>query len=463
MSPVSAARLAGSLAAVEASLALVVLALARAPNFHWALRSSGARWALVAGGLGLAGSAWLLAHQVRAAGPRRGRLLSLAVAANLATVILGLATAEAAVRMVARRTPDGLAVGSVVLPPTWAELTTRSRDVLGGGTRWDTWDPAFLAPDAELGWTVVPSRRSTDGLYASSAEGLRSAQPGVRLADDAPRSRVALIGDSTVFSLEVPFEESWGAHLGHRLGHAATVLNFGVDGYGLDQTYLRYRRDVSRWKPAVVVIGLAGHELLRTMAVYPFVTFEWPPCVVKPRFALEGDGLRLLNVPLPAPEAVLATDRIDRLPLIDLEPSYVEESWRWRLDRGPVVFRYLASALLRRSRTEPSESAATTVALNQRLLAGLVDAIERDGAVPLLMVMADREDALLARTLAGSRPPRIAAAECLRGIPADRRRVASGFHYTGRANQALARCTAPAVERALAGRAQSGTRTISPR
>jgi hypothetical protein len=459
---VSAARLAGCLAAVEASLAIVVLALSRAPGLRWALLSSSARWALVAGALGVAGCGWLLWHQVRAAGPRRGRLLAIAVAVNLGTLLVALGTLDAAVRMAARRTPDGLAVGSVVLPPTWAELTARSRDALAGATPGDMWDPTFLVPDAELGWTLAPSRRSADGLYASSAEGLRSAEPGVRLADGAPRPRVALIGDSIVFSLEVPFEDSWGAHLGHRLGKSATVLNFAVDGYGLDQTYLRYRRDVSPWKPAVVVIGLAGHELQVTTAAYPFVTFEWAACVVKPRFTLEGEGLRPLNVPLPAPETILAADRIERLPLIDLEPGYARDGWRWRLDRGPLVFRYLASALLRRSRTVSSEWAAEIVALNQRLLTALVDAIERDGAVPLLMVMADREDPLLTRTLAGSRPTRIEAAECLREVPADRRRVASGFHYTGRANEALAGCTAPVVERALGG-AQFGTRTIPPR
>jgi hypothetical protein len=85
----------------------------------------------------------------------------------------------------------------------------------------------------------------------------------------------------------VSFTESWGHHLERRLGPAVPVLNFGVDGYGLDQTYLRYQRDVRGWKPRVVLISLMGHELLRTMAVYPFVSFRWPPCVVKPRFTLD--------------------------------------------------------------------------------------------------------------------------------------------------------------------------------
>ena len=73
-----------------------------------------------------------------------------------------------------------------------------------------------------------------------------------------------------------------GHHLERQLGPAVPVLNFGVDGCGLDQTYLRCRRNVRGWKPRVVLISLMGHELLRTMAVYPFVSFRWPPCVVKP-------------------------------------------------------------------------------------------------------------------------------------------------------------------------------------
>jgi len=87
-------------------------------------------------------------------------------------------------------------------------------------------------------------------MYFSSVEGIRSAGPDVRFAHRSARRRVALIGDSNAFSFEVPFEESWGHHLQQLLGADAQVLNFGVDGYGIDQIYLRYRRDVRPWKPA---------------------------------------------------------------------------------------------------------------------------------------------------------------------------------------------------------------------
>ena len=125
------------------------------------------------------------------------------------------------------------------------------------------------------------------------------------MADENPRFRIALIGDSHAFSFEVPFEDSWGYHLQRLLGDGTQVLNFGVDGYGIDQAYLRYQRDVRPWKPKVVVIGFAGHDLWRALAVYPFVSFRWPGYLVKPRFAIEKEGLKLLNAPLPTPAEIL--------------------------------------------------------------------------------------------------------------------------------------------------------------
>ncbi len=131
-------------------------------------------------------SGWLLGRQI--GGPLGGRAFSRALATNLSIGLVALLLLEGAVRIAARTTPDGLVVGPVAIRPTWSELTAESRAVLAGAVRWDTWDPAYLVPDPQLGWTVAPDRRSADGLYASSRDGMRTA-------------------------LEVPFTESWGHHL----------------------------------------------------------------------------------------------------------------------------------------------------------------------------------------------------------------------------------------------------------
>lgn len=93
----------------------------------------------------------------------------------------------------------------------------------------------------------------------------------------------------------------------------------------------------------------------------------------------------------------------------------------------------------------------TTVALNSRLLTALVQSVERDGAIAFVVLLNESRNALLEDTLARAGVPRLDVGECLRGVHADRRKVPSGNHYTGLANEALARCTAPAVERALLG------------
>lgn len=467
MSVASAAvRLFAGLWAVEVATGALLAGIYKAPGPRVALLSPSTRVLLVAGGLGLVAAGWLLARQIAASAPRRGRALALAVGANALTGLLALALLEGAVRSAARPTPDGLAVGAVDIRPTWSELTARSRAVLTGAMRWDTWDPAYLVPDPQLGWTVAADRRSADGLYASSRDGIRTAAPATPPDAGATRARVALIGDSNAFSLEVPFDESWGHHLEQRLGPAVAVLNFGVDGHGLDQTYLRYRRDVRAWKPRVVLISVMGHELLRTMAVYPFVSFRWPPCVVKPRFVLDRGELRLLNDPLPGYDRILEADRLAGLPFVDHDLGYGTGDWRWRVEHAPLALRLLTSAFPRRPLPDPRVSVEATVALNARLLTALVESVQRGGAVPLVVVLNESRNALLEDTLARAGAPRLDVGECLRGVPADRRKVPSGNHYTGLANEALARCTAPAVERALravAGRPQFLARSIPPR
>jgi hypothetical protein len=134
---------------------------------------------------------------------RSRRSLWLAVAANVLSIVLAFLVAESVLRLALRSSPDGLTVAGVPLRPTWSDLVAQIH-AMPAATR------SFFLYDAELGWTVGPGRRSPDGIYLSSAEGIRSDVQGIRYRDEAAAFRVALIGDSNAFSLEVPFEESWG-------------------------------------------------------------------------------------------------------------------------------------------------------------------------------------------------------------------------------------------------------------
>jgi hypothetical protein len=363
----------------------------------------------------------------------------LAVAANVLSIGLAFLVAESALRLAVRSSPDGTAVAGVPLRPTWSDLVAQIH-AMPPATQ------SFFLYDAELGWTVGPGRRSPDGVYMSSAEGIRSAVQGMRYRDETPAVRVALIGDSNAFSLEVPFQESWGYHLGRLLGSDVQVLNFGVDGYGIDQVYLRYERDVRSWKPSVVVIGFIQHDLIRTMAVYPFVSFGWPGYLVKPRFDVIDGRLAIVNRPLPSPVEIALMASPQALPFIDYDAGYVDQDWSFRFDGGPLLLRLLTSISPRWVSGEPRGN-ADAVTLNSRLLNELINAIKRDGAVPVLVYLPhwNGDEQLARTTLSRSGLQYLDMTACLRQVPEPERRVASGQHYTGRANAALALCTLPAV------------------
>ncbi|HET9384231.1 MAG TPA: hypothetical protein VFO67_03720 [Gemmatimonadales bacterium] len=456
----AAGRICLALFTAEVCALLVLLGARRTPAGQTPALLSKAWLAVVGGGFGLLASLGIVLLIVWSCKAPRRRALLLGLSANVITVGLALIASEGLMRALARQDAVGIVVGRVQLVPTWSELTNGSRDVLG---RLDSAEASYLSYfvyDPELGWTVGANRRSAGGLYFSSAEGIRSPGPDQRFSREPQRDTVALIGDSNAFSLEVPFRESWGHYLQELLGDGAQVLNFGVDGYGVDQMYLRYKRDVRPWKPKAVVVGFIQHDLVRSLSVYPFVGLGWPGYVVKPRFVIEGGELRLLNAPLSTPLEILGTAGLKELPYLDYDLTIRAEDWRFRSDRTPFVIRLLTSRF-RPGVVEPATAQlsgmkdwSSAVELNARLLASLVEAIEEDGATPILVFLPDDDgdNRLAFEAIARASVPLVSPEPCLAEVPAAARRVSSGKHYAGAGNGALARCTAPAVLRALGAR-----------
>jgi hypothetical protein len=245
--------------------------------------------------LALVSGVYAVVHGVRALLADR-RALILGIALNVIGILLAFAGGELMVRAFSVSDLTGTWFGStLLLPRDWEDVKARQRELLALVRD----DLSYFVVDDRLGWVPGRNRRSKEGLYSTSAEGFRSANPGVSYASRPAGLRIAIVGDSFTFGLEVPFESSWGAVLEQSLGANATVLNLGVDGYGLDQAVLRYDRDARPWKPDVAILGFINHDLVRTLSVYSFVTFpEWGFPFSKPRYVLENDRLRLLSSPI---------------------------------------------------------------------------------------------------------------------------------------------------------------------
>lgn len=419
--------------------------------------------------------AWLVA---RVAPPRRRRL-AMVLAVNVISLALGAGAVEALVRLLATPTIQGPSVaGTVLLPRSWEDLAARSRALLDEADAGRT----YLVPDAELGWTIGPGRQSTDynrrgveelmrrrgeplaplaagslaaPLYVSSVEGLRSARPDTAFARVPARRRVAVVGDSFTFGLEVPFEAAWPAQLERLLGDDVQVLNFGVDGYGLDQAYLRYRRDVAAWRAEIAVLGMIDDDVHRTMCVYAFLCFSgFGMPFGKPRLVLEGPGLTPLNLPLPPPRTYFGRRSIGELPHVALDGAYDPVEWTTHAWDRSYALRFVRSRYRPWSEGRPGLEPATERALNAEIVRAFVRLARERGARPIVAYFPSRPPpgapvATAARdALAASGVRALDLTACVEGVLPAERFVA--LHYSARTNAAVAGCLRDAIARGFA-------------
>ncbi|MGE3269068.1 MAG: hypothetical protein AB7P40_09995 [Chloroflexota bacterium] len=216
----------------------------------------------------------------------------------LVTIGLGLAGAEFAVRVREPVPPDAL----LPFPMHHAELAR-----LQAGDTYIRFDP-------ELGWSQRPGIRTMDdGIeFSANAAGFRASREYEVSPPDGV-TRVAAFGDSFVHCDEVAYPDCWTARL-EAAWSGSEVLNFGIPAGAPDQGLLRYRRDARALRPCVVLIGFQVENVNRVVNRFrPFYASRTGLALSKPRFVLDGAGLRL--VPNPA----VSVDQLD-------DPVWVEQN-----------------------------------------------------------------------------------------------------------------------------------------
>ena len=161
----------------------------------------------------------------------------------------------------------------------WQNLVLVERDMA------DTRHGRF-AYDAELGFIPTPGFKSADIAYDALSYRIGPALPG----DEAAQPPVVALGDSYTHGDDVADAETWPAQLQGILHRP--VVNAGVTAYGIDQTVLRAERAVAELKPAAMVIGFIPDDLRRAEMRRVWGT-------EKPYFTLEGNELKLHDVPVP--------------------------------------------------------------------------------------------------------------------------------------------------------------------
>lgn len=157
--------------------------------------------------------------------------------------------------------------------------------------RYAIWDPASAdidkawnssadAPDEELGWPS-PSRIGKPPYDRTGAK---------ENADfvAASESCATAYGDSFVWGYGVPAEKGWVEEVSRQLG--CRISNYAVPGYGIDQAFIRFRRNANDTAP-VVLLGIYPQDVMRDVNQYrAFIGFPIDPGLVKGRFVLTEAG-----------------------------------------------------------------------------------------------------------------------------------------------------------------------------
>jgi hypothetical protein len=142
--------------------------------------------------------------------------------------------------------------------------------------------------DPELGWVPTTSSNQWWGPTTILTEGIRSNGRGE--VWDGTDDAILAVGDSYTFGYDVSDSETWPAQLEKLSGRR--VINGGVDGYGVDQIFLRARRLLSRYRFSTVIFSFIPDDIRRTQMSVMFLT-------AKPYFDFKDGRLTLENVPVP--------------------------------------------------------------------------------------------------------------------------------------------------------------------
>ena len=169
--------------------------------------------------------------------------------------------------------------------------------------RHEEWTGKYSTYDPIRGWAVMPNVKNMTpfgkGKFVNSnSKGLRGATE-YEYARTPGKTRILVLGDSFTFGTDVSDDETYSHYLEADLPDTE-VLNLGVQGYGQDQMLLYLKEEGVKYHPDVIIVGFATLDTYRNL--WKFFAFA------KPKYDMTPSGLKLTNVPVPAPEQVLAQE-----------------------------------------------------------------------------------------------------------------------------------------------------------
>jgi hypothetical protein len=150
--------------------------------------------------------------------------------------------------------------------------------------------------DTELGWVPKEGISTQSNVWGKrvtiAANGVRSNGGGNRPGAASEAEPILAVGDSFTFGDQVADHETWPAVLETLLDRR--VINGGVFGYGMDQSFLRALKLIPIYRPSILIFAFIPDDIRRC-------ELDWRQGASKPYFEVAGERLVLKNVPVPPP------------------------------------------------------------------------------------------------------------------------------------------------------------------
>lgn len=183
------------------------------------------------------------------------------------------------------------------------------RDLIVDGKQITNGDMAGLLKEQSLvGYLPRENAVSANGWWQSNNLGARSRKE-TAYRKSANKKRLLFFGDSYTQGSRVPQQNTFPYYLDH-METTIEVVNFGVDGYGMGQAYLRYTMLKDKLEyDHVLIVFVPGVSLWRDINVSRKVGGNWESYAIQPRFVKEQNELRLIASPYSSLQEMVEENR----------------------------------------------------------------------------------------------------------------------------------------------------------
>jgi len=151
--------------------------------------------------------------------------------------------------------------------------------------------------DAELGWVRKPhTSNQENGKNGITSWSIDESGARTNPSFQNLESIISCYGDSFTFSRQVNDDETWTHYLSKLTN--SNVLNFGVGNYGLDQSFLRLKREFPNNKTKLVIIAVVPETICRILSVWKHYYEYGNTFAFKPKFVIENNQLIKIENPI---------------------------------------------------------------------------------------------------------------------------------------------------------------------